>query len=119
LTEGNHTIRAYSSGGKLVTNELIFTVDSTYRSPELTLISPKNITYTINQVPLIFSTNKEYDNAIYRLDYDSESNSTISIVKNTTLTNLTEGIHRIMVSAVCFDKYHPYGIATAQGVGLL
>lgn len=118
LSEGNHTLRAYSSDGKLVTEEKIFTVDSTYRNPELTLISPRNITYSTNQVPLIFGLNKdEYKNALYRLDYDSGSCKAITIDGNTTLANLTEGFHKIMVSAVCIDKYHKYGVTIAQGIG--
>jgi hypothetical protein len=118
LSEGNHTLRAYSSDGKLVTDERIFTVDSTYKNPEIALISPRNITYSTNQVPLIFSLNKdEYKNTLYRLDYDSGSSKAINIDGNTTLTNLTEGFHKILVSAVCIDKYHKYGVAIAQGIG--
>ncbi len=116
LTEGNHTLRAYSfdTDGKVMSDELTFTVDSSYKNPELTLISPKNTTYTTNQVQIIFSTNKEYKNASYYLDYDLGGH-TININGNTTISNLTEGTHKIMVFADCFDKYHRYGIATTQG----
>jgi hypothetical protein len=117
LTEGNHTLRAYSSDKKLVTNELTFTVDSNYRGPKLTLISPKNTTYK-NQVELIFSINKDYKNARYLLDYESSNyHGPIPIKGNTTLTNLTEGTHKIMVFADCIDKYTPNGVATGQGIG--
>jgi hypothetical protein len=117
LTEGNHTLRAYSSDGKLVTNELTFTVDSNYRGPKLTLISPKNTTYK-NQVELIFSINKDYKNARYLLDYESSNyHGPIPIKGNTTLTNLAEGTHKIMVFADCIDRYTPDGIATGQGIG--
>jgi hypothetical protein len=62
LTEGNHTLCAYliDSKGKELVKEIIFTIDSSYRDPELTLISPQKINYTTNQVQLIFSTNKEF-----------------------------------------------------------
>ena len=51
LTEGNHTISAYAiSDGKVMSAERTFTVDSSYKSPELTLISPKKITYATSEV---------------------------------------------------------------------
>ena len=116
LTEGNHTLSAYlfDSDGKVLSDEIIFTVDSSYKNPELALISPKNVTYTTSQVQLIFSTNKEYKNARYILDYHLGFQGYIFINGNTTLTNLTEGIHKIIVFADCYDEYHDR-ISVAQG----
>jgi hypothetical protein len=119
LTEGNHTLSAYSFGsdGKVLSDEIIFTVDSSYKNPELTLISPKKLTYTTSQVQLIFSTNKEYKNARYILDYHLESQRAqgyISINGNITLTNLTDGTHKIILFADCYDNYHNR-ISISQG----
>jgi hypothetical protein len=107
LSEGNHTIRAYAiSDGKLLSAERIFTVDSGYKSPELTLISPKKITYTTREVELIFLTTKELTSAKYLLDYHLDSNARyISINGNITLTNLANGTHKIILFADCFDEY--------------
>jgi hypothetical protein len=115
LSEGDHALRAYSSGsdGKVLSDEIIFTVDSSYRSPQFTLVSPKNTTYTTNQVQLILSTNKELKSAKYYLDFDQGAHS-ITVNGNTTLTLLTEGTHKIMVIANCPDKYH-YSTQLYQG----
>lgn len=110
LTEGNHTISAYAiSDGKVMSAERTFTVDSSYKSPELTLISPKKITYTTSEVELIFSTTKELKSAKYLLDYHLDSQGSrgyISINGNITLTNLTNGTHKIILFADCYDKYY-------------
>lgn len=117
LSEGNHTLSAYSydAQGKTLLDKREFIVDSFYKDPELTLISPKNINYTKSQVQLIFLTNKEYNNARYILDYHLNSSAHyIPINGNITLTNLTDGIHKIIVIADCHDEYH-HGISVAQG----
>ncbi len=117
LAEGNHTLNAYYSGsdGKVLIDELIFTVDSSYRNPELTLISPKKQNYTSSNVDLIFYTNKDYKNARYILDYHLDPSARyIHIDGNTTLANLTDGLHKIIVFADCVDRYHS-GLSVAQG----
>jgi hypothetical protein len=117
LTEGNHTISAYSfdAQGKVLSTEREFIVDSFYKNPELTLIAPQKKNYTTSNVELIFSTNKEYKHARYILDYHLNSSAHyIHINGNSTLTNLTDGIHKIIVFADCYDEYHD-GISEAQG----
>jgi hypothetical protein len=117
LSEGNHTLCAYSvSGGKQLSAKVTFKIDSNYKEPELTLISPTKSVYTSSEVQLIFSTNKAYKNARYTLDYhlDTERTHYISIDGNTTLTNLTDGLHKIILFADCYDEYHD-GISEAQG----
>jgi len=91
------------------------TVDSSYKSPELTLISPKKITYTTSEVELIFSTTKELKSAKYILDYHLDSRARyIFINGNITLTNLASGTHKIIFFADCSDKYH-HGNSLYQG----
>ncbi len=108
LSEGNHTLSAYSiSDGKELSDEVIFTVDSSYRDPELILISPRKLVYTSSEVQLIFSTNKAYKNARYLLDYHLDPRAHyVDIDGNITLTNLTDGLHKIIVFADCYDEYH-------------
>jgi len=110
LTEGNHTISAYAiSDGKVMSAERTFTVDLSYKIPELTLISPKKTTYTTSEVELIFSTTKELKSAKYLLDYHLNSSQGsrgyISINGNITLTDLANGTHKIILFADCFDEY--------------
>jgi hypothetical protein len=116
LTEGNHTLRAYSfdAQGKALSTEREFIIDSYYKNPELTLISPKKMNYTSSNVELIFYTNKEYKRAQYILDYHLDSRVDVKINGNVTLTNLPDGLHKIMVLAYCYDEYHD-GISVVQG----
>jgi hypothetical protein len=118
LTEGNHTLSAYSfdAQGKALSTEREFIVDSFYKSPEITLISPRKMNYTTSQVELIFSTNKEYKDAKYILDYHLNPGARYTFIDgNTTLTNLTDGIHKIMLFVDCIDEYHKYGSSQFQG----
>ncbi len=117
LAEGNHTLNVYTFDvkGNLLSDELTFVVDSSYKSPEFTLISPKKINYTSSEVQLVFWTNKEYKDARYILDYHLNSSARyIHFNGNTTLTNLGNGTHKIIVFADCYDEYYD-GISLAQG----
>src|SRR4030067_1472250 len=62
LAEGDHKLKAYSFdiNGQIMSAETVFTVDSSYKSPQVTIISPQNKTYTTNNVPLIFSISTEF-----------------------------------------------------------
>jgi hypothetical protein len=104
LAEGNHTLKAYSfdSNGQVLSAQTTFTVNSTYRSPQVTITSPLNKTYTTNSIPLIFSVSTEFEGPQYVLDIYNVG----PIKGNTTiLSNLSEGTHVIDVHADCFDKY--------------
>jgi hypothetical protein len=108
LSEGNHTLNAYlfAPTGEVLSSEIIFTVDSNYKKPELTLISPININYTTSQVKLVFATTYEIKSAKYLLDYHLHPSARyIKINGNVTLANLTDGIHKIMLFVDCYDKY--------------
>jgi hypothetical protein len=117
LTEGNHHLKAYSTDidGEMLSTEIIFTVDSSYTSPALIIISPQNTTYSTSDIPLIFSVNKEYRNAKYVIDDKFDSSESNSITGNITLTNLSNGSHKIWLSAVAQDKYHS-GISIGEFV---
>jgi hypothetical protein len=110
LSNGNHTLRVYSldvNGGEM-SSEQTFTVDTTFRHPTVTIISPLNQTYTQAVIPLVYSVdNGTVDFAFYRLD-QYENNF---LYGNSTLSGLTEGSHSIYIwvdtdkgsaSEVCF-----------------
>jgi hypothetical protein len=61
----------------------------------ITIISPQNITYNKNCVPLTFTINKQVSWIKYSLD----NKANITITKNITLTGLSEGTHSIIVYA--------------------
>jgi len=63
--------------------------------PEISILSPKNKTYAIKEVPLIFTANEPISWIAYSLD--SQINTTIS--DNTSITDLSEGIHTIKMYA--------------------
>jgi hypothetical protein len=107
ITEGNHTLRACSldSTGNVLSDEVTFTVDSSYQISKLAFISPQNKTYETNQVQLTFTINKNFTNAKYILDDLTNFTKTASIEANTTLTNLSEGTHRLIVFAYAYDRY--------------
>jgi hypothetical protein len=75
----------------------IFTVDTTYRYPTVTIISPLNQTYTKNEIPLTYAVDEEIQWAYYKLD-GHWGNFNYSFYENTTLTGLSEGSHKIIVS---------------------
>jgi len=63
--------------------------------PLITILSPQNISYPINNLPLTFTLNETVAWSGYSLD--SQNNVTIS--GNTTLSALTDGSHNVVVYA--------------------
>jgi len=74
--------------------EISFTVMDV-SPPSITILHPKNITYTTNSVSLIFTINESWSWIGYSLD--NQVNVTIS--GNTTLVALSQGLHNIVVYA--------------------
>lgn len=66
-----------------------------FKPPRIEIVSPKNKTYAINSVPLIFTVNEATSWIGYTLD--GQTNATI--LGNTTLTSLLEGAHFVVVYA--------------------
>ncbi len=95
LSEGSHILIAYaeSNFGVVAYSQQTFTLDSSYKYPVLTILSPLNQTYTKNEVPVVFTVNGEIQRAEYSLDFPPAYN----ITGNFTLTNLTEGQHSVYV----------------------
>jgi len=61
--------------------------------PEISILSPKNKTYAIKEVPLIFTANEPISWIAYSLD----SNLNVTITGNTTLHGLSDGSHSLVV----------------------
>jgi len=66
-----------------------------FSPPEITIISPENKTYRAETVPLTFTVNESTSWMGYSLD--GQENETIT--GNTTLTNLNNGSHNIIIHA--------------------
>ena len=62
---------------------------------KLSVLSPGNTTYTVSKLPLTFTVNASISWAGYSLD----GQSNITAVANTTLANVAEGYHSIIVYA--------------------
>jgi hypothetical protein len=129
LSEGSHTVVAYSadSNGKVMSTSRTFNVDSNYQVTVIEILSPKNITYSTNEVPLVFTMNGEFKSANYGFLPPSpmRGNKTevpigvFEIAGNTTLTGLTDGFYRILMYASAEEKgasmnYLEFTIDTTQ-----
>jgi hypothetical protein len=103
LPEGNHNVKAYSvdSDGKVIASSTrTFTVDSHYQVTLVEIFSPKNITYSTKEIPLIFTVNGEFKNASLHFLPPSPIISNITgneIAGNTTLDGLSDGFYRILL----------------------
>ena len=96
LVEGNHTLKAYSldASGEQMSASVEFTVDMDFKSP-LSVLSPRNITYTTSDVPLIFVCSEEFT---LSPDYMLDGMGMGPISGNLTLTGLSIGEHELTVT---------------------
>jgi hypothetical protein len=101
LTDGYHDLRlfALASNGKELSTSTTFLVNTTFSYPTL-LLSPLNISYSKNEVPLTYTINKEAKYVVYySLDGSFYSSST-PLTSNTTLTRLSEGQHKVIIRVI-------------------
>ena len=96
LTEGLHTVTVYAVNvyGLEISEERTFKVDSTYKNLAVTIISPLNQTYSKNEVTLTYTVNEKILLARYALDYAPMNDFN----GNITLTELSDGPHKIFIS---------------------
>jgi hypothetical protein len=104
LADGIHSLTVYVPyvDGKEMSKTMEFKVDTYYvppvwNPPEIVLLSPQNQTYTSTEVPLAFATNETILYANYVLD-PLEGNGSTYLTGNATLTGLSEGIHKLIVT---------------------
>ena len=72
--------------------------------PEIVILSPQNVTYATNFVSLSFTV----DEATSWIGYNLDNQANVTITGNTTLTDLAEGLHTIIV----------YGNDTSGNMGI-
>ncbi len=114
LSEGSHNVIAYSADGKgrVMSTSRSFRVDSNYQVTVIEILSPKNITYSTNEVPLVFTMNGEFKSANYGFLPPSPMRGNTTAVPiaafqidgNTTLTGLSDGFYRILLYASAEEK---------------
>lgn len=63
--------------------------------PAIVIISPENKSYPVNNVSLTFTVNE----TVFRMAYSLDGQSNLAITENTTLTELPESSHSIIVYA--------------------
>ncbi len=110
ISEGNHAITVYavengryeSNNGSTIlyypfkitgSSNSYFAVDNTV--PNITNLSIENKTYTSTEIPLIFNVNDEASKLVLGLD----NKANITITGNTTLTDLIDGSHSLVIYA--------------------
>lgn len=103
LAEGKHTLQAYAqvpTGGVGASEVVNFTVDL---PPTIKILLPVNEPYNGTDIPVSFTDNKPILWAAYSLD----GQDYVSINGNTTLDNLSDGSHMLIVYAA--DVYGNVG----------
>jgi len=102
LANGNHTLTVYAYfTDKTVSPiiDIIITVDTAFIPPKPSIISPLNqTTYNTKEVPLTYAIDSKIFHSYYSLDTANYAIGRIEFTGNTTLTNLSEGSHKLRLS---------------------
>jgi hypothetical protein len=96
LADGLHSVVVYANdtvGNMGASAPVNFTVDTT--APVISLFFPANVTYTVNALPLNFTINEV---AVWK-GYSLDGQANVTIDENTTLTDLADGLHSIVLYA--------------------
>jgi hypothetical protein len=99
LTEGNHTVKAFSTdtqGNTISSSPRTFLVNTTIKFPPF-LLSPTNTAYYTKEIPLTYTI----DESKYVVYNSIDKYSPYRINGNTTLAELSEGQHTI--TAIAYD----------------
>ncbi len=86
-------------------NQLIYWDSYTPPPPKISILSPENRTYTLNNVSLTFSVDKPVTWMGYSLDGQAQK----TLTENTTLYNLPDGPHNVTVYAK--DEFENMGVS--------
>ncbi len=96
LTDGNHSLRVYANDtfGNMGSSDLInFSV--LVRFPIVVILSPSNRTYNSSSVLLSFTV----DEPVSWMAYSLDDHAGTEITGNTTLTDVADGSHTVVVLA--------------------
>jgi hypothetical protein len=108
LTDGKHTVYVYSfdTKGGVMSTALPFEVLTTYKIPEVQIISPLHQAYNTNEIPLTCIIKGNYTQLSYAIDY-LRTGYNITIQGNTTINiwGLRNGDHELRVYATNPGRY--------------
>ena len=96
VLDGSHTITLYANdtdGNMGFSGVVYFTVDTVFSNIEI--LSPENMTYAADSIPLTFTVDEMTSWIGYRLD----GQANVTITGNTTLPVLSDGSHNLVVYA--------------------
>ena len=99
LTDGNHSLQVncVDDLGNSLSDHIEFAYSNDYKTPQLSILSPLNMTYPItSNVSLTFNTNTPFVIGNYILD--NSASKPITVRDNSTLTELTEGTHQLVLT---------------------
>jgi len=86
-------------------SQLVFWDSYSPPPPKISILSPQNETYTESNVSLTFTLNKPVTWMGYGLDDQAQ----IALTENTTLLNLSDGLHTVTVNAK--DEFDNMGVS--------
>jgi hypothetical protein len=102
LTNDNHKLVVYAYFSNKTVSPILnrtVVVDTTYIQPKPIIISPLNqATYNAEQVSITYAINAKIISSSYTLDTPDYSPKWTDFTGNTTLTNLSEGSHKLRLS---------------------
>jgi hypothetical protein len=105
LSDGQHTVKVYSFdiNGGVMSTSVKFVVLTTYKIPEVEIVSPINQAYNTSEIPLTCIIRGEYEQLCYAID----SHYNVTIWGNTTLniSGLANGCHVIRIHASTSGRY--------------
>ena len=96
LFDGVHYVVVYANdtaGNMGFSNTVYFTVDTI--SPNIEILSPENMTYAADSIPLTFTV----DGIVSWIGYSLDGQANVTITGNTTLPVLPDGSHNLVVYA--------------------
>ena len=104
LPNDNHKLIVYAYSSNKTVGPILNTtivVDTNFIPPKPIMISPLNqTTYNSNQVSITYAINAKIIDSAYMLDTSDYTPKWLDLAGNITLTNLSEGSHRLKLSLI-------------------
>jgi hypothetical protein len=88
---GTYKYIIYAANG--VQNQTLNVIVEPFTSPKMIILSPKNLTYALDSIPLTLTVDKP----VSWIEYSLDGNANITINGNTTIQNLFAGPHYITI----------------------